>query len=105
MMVYEAIRRGQLVVNLPVLSIIVGGGILSFKLIPGPWFLVGPFAAITIAWLWWSLAVPRWRLWALRLGCDPDDLQKQGVEAGLVWPRGSFFEKTELPPRIVNPPE
>jgi hypothetical protein len=99
MMVFEAIRRGQLVVNLPVLAMIFLGGICSVKVLRGPWILLGMFGSIAGAWLWWSLAVPRWRLWALRSGCDPDELQAQGMETGLLWPKGSFFEKTELPPR------
>jgi ABC-type uncharacterized transport system permease subunit len=99
MMVYVAVRWGQLTVNLPVLAIIVLGGVFSVKRLHGPSILLGMFGSIAVAWLWWSLAVPRWRLWALRSGCDPDELQAQGVEAGLLWPKGSFFEKTELPPR------
>ena len=99
MMVYVAIRWGQLVVNGPVLALIVLGSIFSAKKLSGPWILLGIFGSIALAWLWWSLAVPRWRLWALRSGCDPEELQIQGMEAGLLWPKGHFFEKTELPPR------
>ena len=76
----------------------------------GLWFgnLISPGAAgaisgfgvgFVLAWLWWSLAVPRWRRWALGRGVDPDELQNLAQKVGLVWRRGSFFEKTELPPR------
>lgn len=52
-----------------------------------------------LAWPWWSVTVPRWRHWAIARGVDPKKLQKAAVSAGLVWPRGWFFEKTEIPPR------
>lgn len=41
MMVYVAIRWGQLWVNLPVLTIIALGGIASVRVIHGPWVLAG----------------------------------------------------------------
>jgi len=103
MMVYVAIRWGQLVVNLPVLAMIVLGGVFSIRRLHGPWILLGMFGSVAVAWLWWSLAVPRWRRWALRAGCDPAELQAQGVEAGLLWPKGHLFEKTELPLRDRQP--
>ena len=99
MTVYVAIRWGQFVVNAPVLSLIVLGGFLGVMMLHGPWILLGMVGSIALARLWWSLAVPRWRLWALRSGCDPDELQEQGMVAGLLWPKNHFFEKTELPPR------
>lgn len=37
-----------------------------------------------------------WRAWAARRGVDPDELQYRGQNASLLWPRGHFFEKTEL---------
>ena len=64
--------------------------------------VIGFALGFVLAWLWWSLAVPRWRTWALTHGADPERLQQLGQRAGVVWPRGSFFEKTELPPRRKN---
>ena len=62
MMVYQEIRRGQFVVNVPVLAIIIFcGGALSNRTLRMPWALLGIFGSIALAWLWWSLAVPRWR--------------------------------------------
>jgi hypothetical protein len=57
------------------------------------------FLGAVLAWPWWSVTVPRWRHWALSRGVDAKQLQKAGVRAGLVWPRGWIFEKTEIPPR------
>jgi hypothetical protein len=105
-----AILVGQLIVNLPVMLIIVGvfsvGMVLLLVLearvpsLPGWTFLVGVMASIVIGslagWLWWSFSVPRWRKWALQNGVPEDKLQKWAVTAGLVWPKGSVFEKTEF---------
>src|SRR5580692_6373089 len=67
-------------VNFPVWAILIGGCATYlgfFHFVCGParncpnnaWFVVAvlifalvPFAA---AWLWWSVRVPKWRIWAL----------------------------------------
>lgn len=91
----RAVFIGHLVVNIPVLVIIIGF-ILGGRIIaPTLWLLFLPFGFI-LAWLWWSFTVPRWRRWALQRGAPADRLQKLAVATGLVWPKGSFFEKTEF---------
>jgi hypothetical protein len=106
----RAILVGQLVVNLPVYTIILSifcvGIALDFLLwamlpqFSGWAFLLGALISITFAtaigWLWWSFSVPRWRRWALQNGAPEDRLQKWGVITGLVWPKGWIFEKTEF---------
>jgi len=105
-----AILVGQLIVNLPVMLIILGAygvGIAllltlvdKFLFFQGWGFLIGILVLIIIGplvgWLWWSFSVPRWRKWALRNGVPEDNLQKWAVSTGLVWPKGSVFEKTEF---------
>ncbi len=106
----KAIFVGQLVVNLPVLIIILvvsGLGILLTLSFLEPlsslqvWVLILGFVTPIIVgasagWLWWSFSVPRWRRWALQNGAPEDELQARAVVVGLVWPKGSFFEKTEF---------
>ncbi len=108
--VVEAILIGQLVINLPILIIFLGvSGI-------GIFFFLVFFASLqsfqgwalfvrlltpiiiggAVAWLWWSFFVPRWRRWALQNGVPEDKLQKWAVITGLVWRKGSIFEKTEF---------
>lgn len=104
-----AVRWGHLFVTLPVLGLMLGlWGLaevllrhgshvarfpLSLQIVVAVAVVIGPPA---IAWLWWSFAVPRWRHWALSRGADPDDLQALGQAQGLVWPKGSFLERTEF---------
>jgi len=93
----RAVTIGSFAVNGPVLAILIGGvwfcnrfdGILYFA-------TVFPFFAV--AWLYWSLAVGRWRVWAARAGADPDATQRLAVWTGLTWPKGWIFEKMEIPP-------
>lgn len=51
---------------------------------------------VPTAWLGWSLQVPRWRLWAYRRVADIPALKSAAVSAGLIWPDGHFFERTEI---------
>ncbi|MGH7603758.1 MAG: hypothetical protein ACRENK_07155 [Gemmatimonadaceae bacterium] len=106
MTTHQAILRGHLVVNGPVLLIIGGvawlASLFTKPASSGAGF--GLLAGCFLAWPWWSFAAPRWRRWALAQGVHPVELQQAAVQTGLVWPKGSVFEKTELPPRDPNPP-
>jgi len=99
--VYEAVERGQALVNRPVKMIMAGvgaiGAFLLFVLDLGPVGFFVMLSAPFVAWIWWSYAAPRWRHWALTRGADPDNLQKAAERARLLWPRGHFLERTEFP--------
>ncbi len=49
-----------------------------------------------LAWLCWSLLVPRWRIWAYERIEDIGQLKRSAVTAGLIWREGHFFERTEI---------
>jgi hypothetical protein len=92
----RAVLIGQLVVNLPVVCII-GSAFLLAYLLKGPiWAPFGLLLGIIPGWVWWSFMVPRWREWAKRRGADEIETQLIGERSGLVWPEGSFFERTEF---------
>jgi hypothetical protein len=59
---------------------------------------VGIAIALGIAagWLWWSVAAPRWRLWAYRRVSDLELLEQLAVADKLVWPVRHPFTRTEL---------
>jgi len=96
----RAVVTGHLLITLPVLTII---GILALGLRSqvGRWGLV---VGAAVAWVWWSVSVPRWRRWALRNGADPALLQDLAQRTGLVWRKGSPLESTEFP-RPGGPPK
>ena len=94
----RAVRIGLLVVNGPILVLLfVPYLFLSER--GGAWPAIAVAIGFVAAWLYWSLAIPRWREWALRRGADPDELQRRAERVGLVWRRGSVFERTEFRPR------
>jgi hypothetical protein len=100
----EALRRAQLCVNGPVLVLLIVGllGLGAVVMALRPW-QVSPIVlvpavllAVVPAWIWWSLAIPKWRLWAMKNVEDWPRLKAAAIEGLLLWPDGSFFERTEI---------
>ena len=105
----SCIRHGLVRVNLPVATLMIlgfGGGLAvmgALKALTG-WqggLAILLFVFLTVggwcaAWAWWSWTIPKWRLWALRNVDDWKALKKAAVKAGLTWPDGHVFEKTEI---------
>jgi len=89
---------GRTAVNLPTLPLLVGP-----LFILQTWFSATPplpqFAALGCgfmsAWLWWSVAVTKWRRWAELGGMSAAEVQYRGEKAAILWPSGHFFERTE----------
>jgi hypothetical protein len=102
--VSRAIRVGLLRVNGPVFVLLVGPlGIFALAVKQGVvsrhWNWVGLpvfLCSFVLAWLWWSYAVPRWRLWAYERVSDIAALKERAVAVGLTWPDGHAFGRTEL---------
>lgn len=53
-------------------------------------------SAVAAMWVIWSWQIVKWRLWAYRRVDDLDALKLSAVGAGLIWPDGHFFERTEF---------
>jgi hypothetical protein len=98
---HRAVSIGQLVVNLPVVSIIGLAGLLAYLLKGPTWTPLGLFLGTIPGWLWWSFMVPQWREWAKRQGADETETQHIGESRGLLWHKGSFLEKTEFHSRKI----
>lgn len=102
--VKQAILWGILVVNVPVLLLLTGPIALFALLIERHIFSqahnwIGVLVFVTsyvLAWLWWSVYIPRWRIWAYERVNDTPSLKKQAVVAVLTWPEGHAFAKMEL---------
>lgn len=93
----RAVVVGHLVVNTVTVVVMVLGAYLGPSSVGSA--ELGILIAVIPAWLWWSVAIPRWRRWALAGGADPHRLERLGVRTLLLWPKGSLFARTELPPR------
>jgi hypothetical protein len=118
--VSRAIWTGLFAVNGPVMLLLVGPLYFFGRLVERGaisrsynWVAVVIFAlGFALAWLWWSLAVPRWRVWAYERVQDIPLLKERAVAVGLTWPDGHRFGKTEIKSqslahreRELDPPE
>jgi len=99
--VEKAIKRGHLIVNLPVSIIMLGFPALAAYLfakniIPAWGIAIGFILGFIIAWLIWSFMITKWRIWAFRNVRNVHELKKRAVQEKLIWKDGSIFEKTEI---------
>lgn len=97
----EALSKGRKSINTPVLIIMFGLIVLSVYLVTAlhisGWFAaVGILFAFVIAWLYWSFAITKWRLWAFENVRNVHELKNRAVKEKLIWPDGSFWERTEI---------
>jgi hypothetical protein len=100
----KAVRHGLLTVNGAVMLLMFGPPALVGGLfwLFGRSDLGGLAACIVVvpswicAWLAWSILTPRWRVWAYQRVDNIDELKARAVEAGVIWPDGHFFERTEI---------
>ncbi len=109
----QALQRGFWTVNLPVLLIIFGqwGVVLSVmqavdrfhRFLPPsaldylmPILLIAAVLSPLTGWIWWSVAVPKWKLWAYSRVDDVQALKMAAIGDRLIWPDGHIFGKTEL---------
>ena len=82
--------------TVPVVAVIVIGGFIGRLLAGTGGLLLGVLIGAALAWPCWSFLVPRWRDWVEENGLAPEDVQSLAAGTGLLWPRGSFFERTEF---------
>lgn len=98
MSIRRAVLIGMIVVNGPVFALLVASIYLPVWFIPqlGAWALLLFLFVFSLAWLWWSLSVPRWRVWAFERVDSIAELKLAAVAAGVIWPDGHFFGRTEI---------
>lgn len=99
--VNEAIARGHRMINVPVMGIMFGTlGLCLYtgiqKILPIWITPIGFLLAFGLAWLYWSIMITQWRLWAFEQVRNVHELKKRAVMEKLIWPDNSVFEKTEI---------
>lgn len=95
----QAISKGNRMVNYPVVVIILTTLGISFYLcIHLPFWIVpiGFVFAIAFSWLWWSIMITKWRLWAFENVRNVHELKKRAIQEKLIWPDDVIFNKTEI---------
>ncbi|RLA48382.1 MAG: hypothetical protein DRR42_16795, partial [Gammaproteobacteria bacterium] len=88
---FRAITVGLLVVNGPVLALLLGPLWAFVAAIENGeidrsynWIgLVVFISGFVLAWLWWAVSVPRWRIWAYANVQDTKALKQRAIEVGL----------------------
>ena len=95
----RAVLLGHLVISLPVVIIMGLVPLLGCILRGQNGAMIGVALGLLVAWLWWSIFVPRWREWARSRGIDEERTQSLAERSLLVWPKGSILGKTEIRPR------
>ncbi len=98
--VKKAFKRGHQMVNFPILAImIIGFGTTVYLSKKGfNSTLVGILGGSTfiLMWLWWSLQISRWKVWAFGNVRNVHELKRKAIEQQLIWYDGSWFNKTEI---------
>lgn len=97
----EAIAKGHRMVNYPIFIIFFGTiGISLYlgiqKILPAWIFFAGFGIGFASAWLWWSVMITKWRLWAFDKVRNVHELKKRAVQEKLIWADSRIFEKTEI---------
>ena len=100
------VQRGYWIVTFP--SWLLGMGFMwspvlflgveaAFNTPRGLWSVgIGIALGIATGWVWWSVAAPRWRLWAYPQVTDLRLLEQLAVAEKLVWPIRHPLTRTEL---------
>lgn len=97
----DALKKGRTTITVPVLCIMLGLFLLSGLLFiqfefSAPALVTCLVASFVIPWLYWSVMITRWRIWALENVRNVHELKKRAIKEQLIWKDGSFFEKTEI---------
>lgn len=99
--VNKAIKRGHLIVNVPVFIALFGCPAIALylskeNLIPGWGIGIAFLLGFVLAWIIWSYMITKWRIWAFENVRNVHELKKRAIQEKLIWNDGNIFEKTEI---------
>ena len=103
--VEAALRRGQWTVNGPVYIFLFGIPVAVFALcvligvdrdVAQAYAVIAFIVGWPLAWLSWSIQVPKWKVWAYERVDDLEELKSRAVAGKLIWPDGHLFGRTEI---------
>jgi DNA-directed RNA polymerase subunit M/transcription elongation factor TFIIS len=93
-----AIGKGKKYINSPLPFVFLGTILLGmYGMKYSLWFIVFSIVGgFVMSWLYWSIAITKWRIWAFSNVENICDLEREAIKHQLIWQRGSIFEKTEI---------
>lgn len=99
--VETALERGRSMLKtapLAVLILLIVTAVFVGPKIGLPTWAIGVVFALAfpLAWLTWSILVTHWRIWALLHVRNTQELFGNAVDEKLIWPEGSWFQRTEI---------
>ena len=102
----EVLSKGHLYINGGVVLIMIliwfATIFLAYQIVPEKYstvtILTGLVFGIIAGWLYWSISIPKWRIWAFE-NVDKRNwtkLKRKAIREKLIWPDNSIFNRTEL---------
>lgn len=96
-----ALKVGQYLITVPVVMIIIGIlGVIWYLVAWGSvHWVFGPLGFIlapAFGWLYWSLTITYWRLWAFRRVACCRELKELAIDIGLIWDDHSLMSRSEI---------
>lgn len=97
----KALTKGHKMVTYPGMVIMFGimGLTVLFGLQKGSPFWIWPVgigSSIVLAWLYWSVRITKWKVWAFDNVRNVHELKKRAIQEKLIWTDHSPFNKTEI---------
>ena len=102
----EVLRIGQIYINGIVILLMIFVWVVSVfvsnRVVPENYstgvILIGIVFGFIVGWLYWSLAIPKWRIWAFKNTNKNNwlELKRRAINEKLIWSNDSIFNKTEI---------
>ena len=97
----KALYKGHKMVTYPVMLIMFGvmglTFLFGFQKRPPVWIWpVGLSSSFILSWLFWSVSIPKWKVWAFDNVRNVHELEKRAIQEKLIWNSNSIFNKTEI---------
>jgi len=97
----KALYKGHKMVTYPVMLIMFGviglTFLFGFQKHPPVWIWpVGLSSSLILSWLFWSVSVPKWKVWAFDNVRNVHELEKRAIQEKLIWNSNSIFNETEI---------
>ena len=85
----RAVLVGHLTITIPAIVAFLLVVLLNLHIFGPPLLLYYILAGVTLDWQWYSIALPRWKEWAVNKGVADSEVENLAQCAGLMWPGGA----------------
>lgn len=92
--IIKLVLIGHSLISVPIIALY---GLLYFNLESANLFHI--IGVLLSTWIYWSFAIPRWRLWSIKRIKSKEQysrLRKLAINTGLLWPKEYSLTNTEF---------